>query len=123
MIRISILLVTLVFLVFCVACTTTLSPDAQVRVWAADSSIYVENNSLGRIYTAHFPEKYLPVINWAPSVSQQQDTGGIAVGMRFRIPIGKSDRGVPFAVFYWWREQNAQGVWGVAYMSSKRIVP
>lgn len=123
MIRTSILLATLVFLVFCVACSTTFSPDAQVRVWAADSSIYVENNSHGRIYTAHFPEKLLPVINWAPSVSQQQDTGGISVGTRFRIAIGKSATGVPIVVFYWWREQNAQGLWGVANISSKRIVP
>lgn len=120
--RKNVLYLCLILTMLASACSDGLFPNEDVRIWAADSSIYVENHSPRRVYTLHFQESLLPLIDWSASVPQK-DTGGIAAGQRFRIPLGSADKGVPIVVFYWWRRQDANGQAVVERMSERRIVP
>jgi hypothetical protein len=118
--RKNILLCSLMLCLMMGACSHGVSPEADVRIWAADSSIYIQNNSPKRVYYFSIPERILLVINWywKPTVPLI-DTGGIATSKTIRISMAQND---PIIVDYWWRGQSADGKVYVENWRSRRIV-
>ena len=118
--RKNVLYLCLILTMLASACSNELFPNEDVRIWAADSSIYIQNNSPKRVYYFSMPERILLVINWnwKPTVPLI-DTGGIATSTTIRIPIAQND---PIIVDYWWRGQSADGKVYVENWRSRRIV-